>query len=157
MRRLPISARVALAGSLLTLLLLAAAAAAAGYFVEGRVQQGARDHQIASARSFVRHGEAQAETKRWHLALARELAALGLGASLMLIGPPDGKRLIYNESTVKHQPDAQPTATNRFPLADGAGRVLLLDIDAPPLDRTRRVLIALAAGAGRFAPRDRRS
>ena len=76
----------------------------------------------------------------------RKLAALGLGASLTLVGPPDGKLLLYNGSAVKHAADARPTATYTFGFADHSARTLVLDLYAPPLDQARRLLVALASG-----------
>jgi signal transduction histidine kinase len=148
MRRPRVSARVAIAGSLVALLLLAAGATTAGYLLETHSQQSGRNHRLAVAAAFVEHGKAQAETTRWQQTLSEKLAALGLGATLALIGPPDGKRLLHNQSappsTGKPPADMQPTASYLF----GAGhdQSLRLDLYAPPLDQTRRLLVAFASG-----------
>jgi signal transduction histidine kinase len=146
-RRIP--AHVALAVCALALPLLAAAAGAAGYLVETHRQQSDRDRRLAAAATFVRRGAAHADTARWQRALTGKLAALGLGASLTLAGPPDGKRLLYNEpyhDAHKRLAVTQPTATDVFPLAAGSGRSLRLTLYSPPLDRNRRLLVALASG-----------
>jgi signal transduction histidine kinase len=149
MSRRPVSARVALAGSLLTLLLLAGASATAGYVVEAHTQQSDRDHRLAVAAAYFERAGANADTKRWGRALGRKLDALGLGATHTLVGPPEGKRLLYNEpyrSSDKPPAAAEPTATHVFPLAPGSGRSLRLSLFAPPLDHARRLLVALASG-----------
>jgi signal transduction histidine kinase len=148
MSRPRVSFRVALALCVLAVLLLAAAAAAAGYLVEGHRQEAGRGHRLAAAAAYVRQGEARAATATWQQGLTRELAALGLGASLTLAGPPAGKRLLYNQpsqSPDKRPEAAEPTATDVFPLA-GPGQSLRLTLYAPPLDRNRRLLVALASG-----------
>jgi signal transduction histidine kinase len=149
MSKLRVSGRVALAVCVIALPLLAAAASAAGYLVETHQQQNDRDHRLAAAAAYVQHGKAQAETTQWQHALTGKLAALGLGASLTLAGPPDGKRLLYNQSyqDAHKQPAAtQPTATYVFPLARGSDQTLRLTLYALPFDRNRRLLVALASG-----------
>ena len=149
MSRLRVSFRVALAVCVLALLLLAAAASAAGYLVETHRQQNDRDHRLGAAAAYVQLGKAHAGSTRWQLALTRKLAAFGLGASLTLAGPPDGKRLLYNQAYQaphKRPPPSQPTATYVFPLATGSHQSLRLTLYALPLDRNRRLLVALAAG-----------
>ena len=148
MSRLRVSIRVALALCVLALLLLAAAASVAGYRVEAHRQQADRDHRLAAAAAYVQQGKTQAETKQWQQALTGKLAALGLGASLTLVGPPDGKRLLYNQSyqsSHKHPAGIQPTATYVFLRAKGSDQNLRLTLYAPPLDRSRRLLVALAS------------
>ena len=149
MSRRRVSIRVALALCVLALALLAAAAGAAGYLVETHRQQAGRDHRLAAAAAYVQHGKAQAETSHWRRGLTGQLAALRLGASLTLVGPPDGKRLLYNQSyqSSEKQPAAtQPTATYVFPLAGGSDQSLRLTLYALPLDQNARVLVALASG-----------
>ncbi len=99
--------------------------------------------------AYVRHGKAQAEPTQWQHALTGKLAAPGLGASLTPVGPPDGKRLLYNEaykSSDKQPATTQPTTTYVFPLARGSDQNLRLTLYALPLDRNRRLLVALASG-----------
>jgi signal transduction histidine kinase len=149
MSKLHLSARVALAVCVLALPLLAAAASGAGYLVERHRQQTDRDHRLAAAASYVQHGAARADTTQWQRALTRKLAALGLAASLTLAGPPDGKRLLYNQpyqDSHKHPAPTQPTVTYVFPLATGSDQSLRLTLYALPLDRNRRLLVALASG-----------
>ena len=144
-----VSIRVALAACMLALALLAAAAGAAGYLVETHSQQADRDHRVGAAAAYVQRGKARAKTSRWQRGLTGELAALRLGASLTLVGPPDGKRLLYNQSyqSPEKQPAAtQPTATYVFALARGSHHSLRLTLYAAPFDRTPRVLAALACG-----------
>ena len=149
MSRPRVSIRVALATCVLALALLAAAAGAASYLVETHRQQADRDHRLATAAAYVQHSKAQAKTSHWQRSLTGQLAARGLGASLTLVGPPDGKRLLYNQpyqSPQKQPAAAQPTATYVFTLAKGSHQSLRLTLYALPLDRTPRVLAALAAG-----------
>ena len=149
MMRPSVSIRVALALCVLALALLAAAAGAAGYLVETHRQQADRHRRLATASAYIRHGEAQAGATQWQQALSRKLAALGLGASLTLIGPPDGKRLLYNQpyqSSDKQQQATQPTSIYTLTLARGSHQSLRVTLYAPPLDRNPRVLVALASG-----------
>jgi signal transduction histidine kinase len=146
MSRLRVSVRVALALCVLGLLLLAASASAAGYLVEAHRQQADRDQRLAAAAAYVPRGAARAQTTQWQQALTRQLAALRLGASLTLAGPPNGKRLLYNQSSYKHPAAAQPTASYVFPLTKGSGQSLRLSLFSPPLDRTYRLLVALSSG-----------
>ena len=149
MSRPRVSARLALAASQLTLLAVVAGAAAAGYLVEAHNQEASRNTRLTVAAAYVQHGKAQAETERWKQGLTRQLTALGLGASLTLAGPPDGKRLLYNEpyrSLDKEPPATQPTATYVFPLATALHQTLRLSLTAPPPDQTRRLLVALSSG-----------
>lgn len=153
MSRLRVRFSVALTVGVLALPLLAAAASAAGYLIETHRQQADRDHRLAAAAAYVEHGQARAETKQWQQALAEKLAALGLTAQLTLVSPTS-KRSIYasTEPADRTKPSpsqstgGQPTATYMFPLAKGPGQSLRLDLFAPPLDRTRRLLVALACG-----------
>ena len=149
MNRPRVSIRVALALCVLALALLAAAAGAAGYLVETQRQQADRDRRLAAASAYVRHGESQAGATKWQRALDGELARLGLGASLTLVGPPDGKRLLLNQpyqSSDKQPAAAQPTATYMLPLGTGSDRSLRLTLYARPLDPNTRALAALASG-----------
>jgi signal transduction histidine kinase len=163
MRRLRASVRVALAASVLALVLLAAGATAAGYLVEAGNQRSDRAQRLAAAAAYVNHGTTQAGTTRWQQALTRKLTALGLREQLTMVWP-GGKRVVYESNdlvatttrspprstdvsaTTQSSPSAaQPTATYMFPLARGSG-TLALDLYAPPPDRTRQVLVALASG-----------
>jgi signal transduction histidine kinase len=150
MSRLRVSFRVASGVGVLALLLLVAAASAAGYLVEAHRQQTDRDNRLAAAAAYVQRGKAHTETRHWQRALTGRLAALGLGASLTLVGPPDGKRLVYNQAAYQgshKQPAAtQPTATYVFLLATGSHGSLRLTLYDLPLDRNRRLLVALASG-----------
>jgi signal transduction histidine kinase len=164
MRRLRASIRVVLAAAVLALVLLTAWATAVGYLVEAHNVRGDRAYRLAAAAAYVGHHAAQAETTRWQQAVTRELTALGLRAQLTMawLG---GKRLVYASSDlVAATPSArrpasdaaaatpsspsagQPTATYLFPLAQGSGKTLTLDLYAPSLDRARPVLVALASG-----------
>jgi Flp pilus assembly protein TadG len=123
MSRIRVSARVALAVSLLALLLLSAGAAAAGYLVEARNQRIDLAHGLADAAAYVEHGATQAETTRWQQALTGELTTLGLSAQLTMVSP-GGKRVIYvskelalTTTPAPGRPAAQPTATYVFPLS----------------------------------------
>ncbi len=150
MTRLRVSARVALAASLLALVGLAAAGSAAGYLIEAHRQQAGRDHRLATAAAFVRHGEAKAETKQWQKTLTGKLAALHLSAQLT-IASPTSKRSVYQPHSIASDSKQRtstpgPTATYVFPLAKGSSQRLRLDLFAPPLDRNRRLLVALASG-----------
>jgi signal transduction histidine kinase len=160
MNRFHASARVALAVSLLTLLLLSAGAASAGYLVEAHNEQSDRARQFAVARSYVEHtasavkpGLTEIGTKRRLHILAERLATTRLGVQLTLTSQAS-KRAIYLSAglgrTVRlstgRTAAVQPTASYLFPLADGSGRALALDLYAPSLDRTRAVLVGLASG-----------
>ena len=163
MRRLRASVRVALAVSVLALVLLTAGATAVGYLVEAHNQRSDRADRLAAAAAYVNHHAAQAETTRWQQAVTRKLTALGLRAQLTMVWL-GGKRAVYASSglvaattpsprrpapaaTTPSSPSAaQPTATYLFPLAGGSGKTLTLDLYAPPPDRTRPVLVALASG-----------
>ena len=113
MSRRRVSIRVALALCVLALALLAAAAGAAGYLVETHRQQADRDHRLATAAAYVQHGKAQATTSRWRRSLTGQLAALRLGASLTLVGPPDGKRLLYNQPYHPRRSNPRPPSRQR--------------------------------------------
>jgi signal transduction histidine kinase len=165
MRRHHASVRVALAVSVLALVLLTTGAAAVGYLVEAGNQRSDRAHRLAVAAAYVQHGAPQAQTTRWQQALARRLTALGLRVQLTMVWP-GGKRIVYVSGGLRAttapsasraardapatappgQGAAQPTATYLFPLAQGPGKTLTLDLYLPPLDRTRPVLAALASG-----------
>ena len=162
MNRFHASARVALAVSLLALFLLSAGATSAGYLIEAHNQQSSRARQVAVARDYVEHTATSLEpgltglgTKRQLHALAVELAAVRLGAQLTLTSQTS-KHVIYLSAGLGRtmRPTtgraaaaaAQPTASYLFPLADGSGRALALDLYAPALDHTRAALAALASG-----------
>jgi signal transduction histidine kinase len=165
MRRLRASLRVSLAVSVLALVLLTAGATAVGYLVEARNQRSDRANLLAAAAAYVSRHATQAETTRWQQAVSRKLTALGLRAQLTMVWL-GGKRVVYVSSdlaaattpsprrpardaaaTTPSSPSAaQPAATYLFPLARGSGETLTLDLYAPPPDRTRPVLVALASG-----------
>jgi signal transduction histidine kinase len=155
MSRLRVSVGVALAVCVFAPLSLAAAAAAAGYFIETHHQDVDREHQLAAAAAYVEHGAARAETRQWQQALTAKLAALRLSAQLTLVSPTS-KRSIYqprpSASGSKSQRSAgqstggQPTATYVFALAGGSGKNIRLNLFAGPLDRTRRLFVALVCG-----------
>jgi signal transduction histidine kinase len=155
MSRLRVSVGVALAACVFAPLGLAAAAAAAGYFIETHHQDIDREHQLAAAAAYVEHGAARAETRQWQQALTAKLAALRLSAQLTLVSPTS-KRSIYqprpSASGSKSQRSAgqstggQPTATYVFALAGGSGKNIRLNLFAGPLDRTRRLFVALVCG-----------
>jgi signal transduction histidine kinase len=163
MRRPRASVRVALAVSVLALVLLTAGATAVGYLVEARNQRSDQAHRLAAAAAYVNHHATQAETTRWQQAVTQKLTTLGLRAQLTMVWL-GGKRVVYVSNdlvaattpaprrpapaaTTPSSPSAaQPTATYLFPLARGSGKTLTLDLYAPPLDRTRPVLVALASG-----------
>ena len=149
MNRVRVSARVALAGSLLTLLLLAPGAATAGYLVEAHRQHTDRDHRISDVAAYVQQGKTRAEKKSWQKALTRKLAALHLSAQLT-IASRTSKRSIYQPRPIASESKLQrsspePTASYVFPLAGGS-ESLRLTLFAGPLDRNRRLLVALASG-----------
>jgi DNA-binding winged helix-turn-helix (wHTH) protein/HAMP domain-containing protein len=133
-------------------------ASAAGYLIETHRQQADGDHRLAAAAAYISNGAAQANTTQWQQALTGKLAALHLSAELT-IASPTSKRSIYqprpsaSESKPKTSfpdpgsPDlGQPTATYVFPLARGSGQSLRLSLFVRPLDRNRRLLVALASG-----------
>ena len=143
------SARVALVVSLLALLLLSGGATTTGYLVEAHEQRVDRADRLADAKNYVEHGTMRVETTRWQQALARKLTALRLSAALTIVSP-GGKRAIYvskdlgpTTARTPGQSAIQPTATYMFPLGDKA---LVLDLYASSLDRSQRLLVALAAG-----------
>lgn len=162
------SARVALAVSLLALLVLSAGATAAGYLIEAHNQRVDRADRVGEAASYVEHGTTHAETGPWQRTLTRKLTRLGLDAQLTIVSPAS-RRTFYASSglvpnttpgpgprtatgvrgatsspSAAEQPaNQQPTATYLFPLA---GNTLRLDLYAPSLDRSQRLLVALAAG-----------
>ena len=170
MSRLRGSTPLALAVCVLALLALAAAASAAGYLLEAHRQRTDRDHRLAAAAAYVQHDKAQAETTGWH-SLTEKLAALGLSAQLTMTFPTGKDRrsphriaggsavrtirstpVVAGSSTVEHSPSMvrtrRPAPRRRatpFPLV-GAASALGLDLYAPPLDRTRELLVALASG-----------
>ncbi len=150
MSRPRVSFRVAFAVCVLGLLLLVAAASAAGYLVEAYRQQNDRDHRLAAVAAYVEDGKAHVEARQWQQTLTGRLAALGLGASLTLVGPPDGKRLVYNQAAYqgshKRPAGTQPSATYVFLLATGSHSSLRLTLYDLPLDRNRRLLVAFAFG-----------
>ena len=152
MRRPRVSVRVALAVCVLAPLGLTAAAAAAGYLIESHAQQVARDQRLAAAAAYVEHGARRAESKPWQRALTAKLATLGLSAQLSLVSATS-KRSIYmpqpgrtGKASSPPSSGGQPTATYLFTLPGGSGRSLRVDLFASPLDRTRRLLVALACG-----------
>jgi signal transduction histidine kinase len=165
MRRLRASVRVALAVSVLALVLLTAGASAVGYLAEAHSQRSDQARRLAAVTAYVKHGATQAETTRWQQALTRKLGALRLRVQLTMVWP-GGKRVVYvsndlvatttpsprrpardaSATTPSSPSAAHPTATYLFPLARGPGKVLILDLYAPSLDRTRPVLVALASG-----------
>jgi signal transduction histidine kinase len=165
MRRLRASVRVALAACVLALVLFTAGATAVGYLAEARNQNSDRAHRLTAAAAYVNHRATRAGTTRWQQAVTRKLTALGLRAQLTMVWP-GGKRVVYASSglaaattpsprrpardasaTTPSSPGAaQPAATYLFPLARGSGKTLTLDLYAPPPDRTRPVLVALASG-----------
>jgi HAMP domain-containing protein len=149
MSRVRASARVALAVSMLALLLLSAGATIAGYLIEARDQRVDRANRLADAKAYIEHGAARIDMAPWQRALTRKLAALHLGATLTVLSA-GSKRPIYVSkglgpvtAQTPGQSAAQPTATDFFPLSGGG---LVLDLYAPPLDRSQRLLVALAAG-----------
>lgn len=150
MSRMRLPLRLALAVSVLALLGLAAAATAAGYLVEAHRQHTDRDRRLAAAATYVEHGRARAETTQWQQALTNKLDALGLSAQIILTGGPTRKRPIYPNKALpapqSDQSNAQPTTTYIFPLGATSKEMLALHLFAPPLDRTRRLLVALASG-----------
>ncbi len=143
------SARVALVISLLALLLLSAGATATGYLVAAHDQQVDRADRLADAKKYVEHGTTRVETTRWQQTLARKLTALRLSAGLTIVSP-GGKRAIYvskdlgpTTARTPGQSAIQPTATYMFSLGEKA---LVLDLYAPSLDRSQRLLVAFATG-----------
>jgi signal transduction histidine kinase len=155
MSRLRVSVGVALAVCVFAPLGLAAGAAAAGYLVETHHQDADRDHRLAAAAVYVEHGATRAETKPWQQALTEKLAALRLSAQLALVSPTS-KRSIYQPRPIAGESKVQasagqstggrPTATYVYPLARGSRQRLRLDLFAAPLDRNRRLLVALVCG-----------
>jgi signal transduction histidine kinase len=146
MSALRVSARAALAGSLLVLVLLACGAAAAGYLIDARIQQSDRDGQTAAVRarveqvaSSVTKGLTGIETQRRLDALVRRIAPIPVTARLTVISPTS-RSVLYSARAVK------PTSSDRFSFADGSGRALALALAAPSLDQTPRLLVALASG-----------
>jgi signal transduction histidine kinase len=151
-----VSARVALALSLLALLLLTAGATAAGYQVVAHDQSIDRAHRLADAWAYVKSGTTRVETTQWQQTLTHELTALGLTAQLTMLSQ-GGKRAVYVSKQLGGLPSPgsaggpvtsgpasiQPTATYVFPLSR---KVLRLDLYASSLDRSQRLLAALAAG-----------
>jgi signal transduction histidine kinase len=151
MRTIHVSARVALAVSMLAMLLLSAGAASVGYLAEAQDQRADRAQRLAEVARYVKHGAQQAGNARWQRALSRRLAALDLNAELTIVAP-GSKRAIYVSRTLGPTtartpgPSAvPPSATFQFPLS---GSALMLDLYAPTLDRAQRLLVALAAGLG---------
>jgi signal transduction histidine kinase len=149
MRTIHVSARVALAASLLAVLLLSAGAASAGYLVEAHHQRTDLAHRLANAASFVEHGARQASKARWQLALSQRLGALDLNAQLTIVAP-GRKRAIYVSRalglTTARAPapsSESPSATFQFPLS---GSALVLDLYAPALNRSQRLFSALVGG-----------
>ncbi|HEX3802446.1 MAG TPA: HAMP domain-containing sensor histidine kinase [Solirubrobacteraceae bacterium] len=149
MRIIHVSARVALAVSLLALLLLSAGAATAGYLIEAHDQRADLAHRLADAASYVEHGARHVGKARWQQAFSRRLAALDLTAQLTIAGP-GRKRAVYVSRelgpTTPRTPGPSsdtPSATFQFPLS---GSPLVLDLYAPALNRSQRLFIALAAG-----------
>jgi hypothetical protein len=151
MRRPHASVRVALAVSVLALVLLTTGAAVVGYLVEAGNQRSDRAHRLAVAAAYVKQGATQAQATRWQQALARRLTALGLRVQLTMVWP-GGKRIVYvsgglpaatpaprrsaRDASAATRPGpstAQPTATYQFPLAQGPGKTLTLDLYLPPL------------------------
>jgi signal transduction histidine kinase len=153
MSRLPVSIGVALAVCVFAPVGLAAAGAAAGYLVETEHQHTDRDDQLATAAAYVEHGANRAETTSWQRALTAKLGALGLTAQLAL-GSPTSKRSIYASTDTPHtsrqssrqSTGDQPAASYVFPVAAGSSESLRLNLFAPPLGRSPRLLVALACG-----------
>jgi signal transduction histidine kinase len=147
MSRMGVPVRLAVAASVLALLALAAAATAAGYLVEAHRQHTDRDRRLAAAAAYVEHGRARAETTQWQQALTEKLAALRLSAQLILA---PSKRAIYPNKRLPAAPtdqlDTQPAATYVFPLGATSSEMLALHLYAAPLDRNRRLLVALTSG-----------
>ncbi len=146
--RLPL--RFALGLSVLALLALAAAATTAGYLVEVHHQHADRNRRLAAAAAYVEHGKARAETTQWQQTLTNKLNALRLSAQLILTGGPNPKLPIYPNkalpATQTDQSNTQPAATYIFPLGAASQGTLALHLFAPPLDRNRRLLVALTSG-----------
>lgn len=135
---------------MLALLGLAAAATAAGYLVEAHRQHSDRGRRLAAAAAFVDQGRARAATAQWQHALTEKLTALRLGAQLVLAGGQARKRPIYSSTgpaaaQIDHT-DAAPAATYVFPLGARPGTMLALHLYAQPLDRNRRLVVALTSG-----------
>jgi signal transduction histidine kinase len=152
MSKLRVSFRVALAVCVLTLLLLAAAASGAGYLVEAHRQHADRDHRLAAAAAYVGRGAARAGTRQWQQALTEKLAALRLSAQLT-IASATSKRSVYQPHAIAKGPkpnpgtsSPDPTAIYVYALAGSSGQSLRLDLFALPLDRSRRLLVALVSG-----------
>ncbi len=150
MSRPRVSLRVALACGLLFLVLVAAATSVAAALIEAHHQETDRHHRLLAAVAYVSHGAEQATTTKWQQQLTGKLHELGLGATLTLVGPPDGKRLLYNQPLVyardvsKPPGSTRPTAT--FSLTAGAGRLLRLALFAAPYDGSRRLIVAFGSG-----------
>jgi signal transduction histidine kinase len=149
MRRPRVRISVALTVCVLALPLLAAAASAAGYLVEAHRQQADRSHRLAVAAAYVRAGTSQASDTRWQQALTGQLAALDLTAQLT-IATPTSKRSVYQPharagSSKTPLNAGTPTASYVLPLP-APGQILRIDLFARPLDRNRRLLVALACG-----------
>jgi signal transduction histidine kinase len=145
-----VSARIALAASLLTVLLLAAGGSAAGYLVEVHSQRTGRHYRLAAAAAYIQHGAARALSPQWQRALTGKLASLELSAQLT-IASATKKRSIYQPRPIAggskpQSSSSDPTATYVFPLAGGSGRTLRLNLFALPFDRNRRLLVALVSG-----------
>lgn len=155
MSRLRVPVGVALAVCVFAPLGLAAGAAAAGYLVETHRQDTDRDNQLAAAAAYVEHGATRVETKPWQQALTEKLDAFGLSAQLVLVSPTS-KRPIYqprpgareakSQKSAGQSSGGRPTATYRFPVTRGSGQSLVLNLFAAPLDRNRRLLVALVCG-----------
>jgi signal transduction histidine kinase len=153
MSRLRVPIRVALAVCVFAPVGFAAVAAAAGYLVETQHQHADRDHRLATAAAYVEHGATRAESEQWKQGLTAKLAALGLSAQLTLASPTS-KRSIYASTETPHATKqspresvgGQPTATYILPVAMGSSQRLRLILFAPPLDRSLRLLAALACG-----------
>jgi signal transduction histidine kinase len=171
MSRHAVSVRVFLAISVLALLLVSGAVAAAAFLLHQQRQRSDRDDRLAAAAAYVEHRQASATSDAWRRAFARRLDALDLSAEVTLLGLPVvvkgklvlGKKRIYVSPALfpaGRQPSldassdldglaitSKPSGEYTFPFWEEPGRVRLsLRLYAPPLDRTRQALVALASG-----------
>lgn len=142
--RVRFSVRVAASVALLALLLVTAGATAAGYLVEAHNQRIDREHRLADAAAYIQRSTQRAGTASWKQALSRKLAALALSVQLTVVSPAQKRSLNARPSK---PPTGPPAASYLVPLPGRPRNVALaVDVYAPPLDQTRRWLVAVVSG-----------
>jgi signal transduction histidine kinase len=167
-----VSVRAFLTASAFGLLICVVAAAAAAWRIDQAIQDSARVSQLAQMGAYVGQNATRAGDKNWTRTFAGRLASGHVDAELTIEEPEGGKHLLYastdlaspdlltggaasgligplagNPGVAAHERITRPSAVYAFRSGPARSRaVLVLDLWGSPLDGTRSVLVAGAAG-----------